>query len=289
MRKKGWIKKVLKIIGIILMVLIVAFSILFYRIFRPLSDLQIVEKFETETIQPFIKHIDFRDKKVRVIQMQKEIDSTLPTLIFVHGSPGSSMDFKRYLSDEELNKKANLITYDRIGYGENDRGDILNSVDEEVDLLHLIIEDFNLNKLILIGYSYGGTTVLASTKNISKKIILAGAVKGDLEPMFWAMNLYKWKFTRPFIPKVFQGASREKLRHINELVAYENKWNLSETKVISIHGSADRIVPYENSLFLKDLLDQDKFELITIEEGTHSLIWTNFEMIKKEILKVVTE
>ena len=139
MRKKRWIKKTLKIIGILLLVLIVTISILFYRIFRPLSDLQIVEKFETETIQPFIKYINFGDKKVRVIQMQKEIDPVLPTLVFVHGSPGSSMDFKRYLSDEELNKKTNLITYDRIGYGENYRGDVLNSVNAVIFQLHLIL------------------------------------------------------------------------------------------------------------------------------------------------------
>lgn len=289
MKRKKLIKKVLKIIGILFLVLIVAISILFYQIFRPLSDMQVLEKFETESVQPIIKHINYKNYDVRVFLMQKEIDTTLPTLVFVHGSPGSAMDFKRYLVDKELNKKANLISYDRVGYGEKDRGNVLNSLGEEVELLHQVIGKLNPSKLILVGYSYGATTVLASSKDVSKKMILAGAVKGDLEPMFWAMNLYKWSITRPFIPKIFQGASREKLRHVDELVAYENLWNQSNSEVISIHGDADNIVPYENSLFLNEIFDKEKFDLITLDEGTHSLIWTNYDIIKKEILKIIKE
>jgi len=289
MKIKNWFKKILKIVGILLLLVIISFSILFYRIFRPLSDEEILEKFETESVQPTISYIDYKGKKVRVVHMQKVIDTTLATLVFVHGSPGSLMDFKRYLKDEDLNKKANIISYDRVGYGENNRGEILNSIEEEVELLHKIIENLNPDKLILIGYSYGGTTVLASPKKINQKMLLAAAVKGDLEPMFWALNLYKWKLTRPFVPKIFQAATQEKLRHIKELKTFEKVWNQSDAKVISIHGSLDRIVPYENSLFLTNIFDKDKFTLITLEKGTHSLIWTNFEIIKNEILKVIVE
>lgn len=289
MKRKKLTRWILRIIGILLFIIIVGVTILFNRFFSPLTDSDIEEEFKSDSVQVFIEHLEYKEKKVRVIKMQETIDSTLATLIFVHGSPGSSMDFKRYLGDKELNLVTNVLAYDRVGYGAFDQGEILQSLEEEVEVMHRVIESVESNNIILIGYSYGGTTVMASAKDVEKKIILAAAVKGDLEPMFWALNLYKWNFTRPMVPKVFQAASEEKFRHLDELTEFENRWNQSSANVISIHGDSDKIVPYENSLFLKKIIDPEKYELVTLKKGTHSLIWTNFDFIKKELLKVIEQ
>ncbi len=283
--QRKWLRKGLKIIGIAVVVLILVISFLVYRFTKPQTDQQIIDKFENDTFQPTIDHFYYNDKEVRVIKMQKEIDTSLTTLVFVHGSPGSSMDFKRYLKDTALNKRANLIAYDRIGYGNNNRGKVLNSVEKEVEVLDHVINGINSEKIILVGYSYGGTIVMASPKKYKKKIALAAAVRGDLEPMFWILNFYKWKITRPLIPKVFQAAAQEKLKHVTELPTLENQWNISESKVLSIHGTADRIVPFKNSVFLEKIMDKDKFKLLPIEEGNHGLVWNKFDLIDKEILK----
>ena len=283
------IRKILKIIGWTLLVLVIILVYLIYAFTSPSSDAEILEKFEGDSIQPIISYEVFKDKQVRVIAMQKEIDSLLPILFFVHGSPGSSMDFRRYLSDPVLNSLANIISYDRIGYGPERTGEVLNTLQEEVDLLHQLLKGMDVSKVVLVGYSYGGTVVMASDLDYKKKIALAASVKGDLEPMFWAMNLYSWKLTRPLIPKVFRGASIEKFRHVTELGEYEKKWNVSKSKVLSIHGKEDFIVPFENSIYLQQLLDKTKFSLIPLEEGNHSLIWTNFDLIKIELIKSLSK
>ena len=208
------IRKIFKIIGWTLLILIAVLVYLIYAFTSPSTDAEIFEKFEGNSIQPVINYEVFKDKQVRVIGMQKEIDSSLPILFFVHGSPGSSMDFRRYLSDADLNSMANIISYDRIGYGPERTGEVLSSLQEEVDLLHQLLKGMDVSKVVLVGYSYGGTVVMASGLDYKKKIALAASVKGDLEPMFWAMKLYSWELTRPLIPKVFRGASIEKLRHI---------------------------------------------------------------------------
>lgn len=283
--KKRWIKIVLKVIGYGLIVLVLIISFLLYRFTKPISDQAIIEKFEDSSNQPIIDSFYYKDKKVRLIKMQKKIDNDLPTIVFVHGSPGSSMDFKKYLKNAELNKKANLIAYDRIGYSNTNIGEVLNSIKEEVEVLHFLINKIDPKKVILVGYSYGGTVIMADSKNYKKKIALAAAVRGDLEPMFWLLNIYKWCTTRPLVPKILQAAASEKYRHINELVTIENHWNISESKVLSIHGTSDRIVPFQNSLFLKKIMDKGKFELLTIEDGNHALVWNQFDLINKEILK----
>ena len=283
------IRKIFKIIGWTLLILIAVLVYLIYAFTSPSTDAEIFEKFEGNSIQPVINYEVFKDKQVRVIGMQKEIDSSLPILFFVHGSPGSSMDFRRYLSDADLNSMANIISYDRIGYGPERTGEVLSSLQEEVDLLHQLLKGMDVSKVVLVGYSYGGTVVMASGLDYKKKIALAASVKGDLEPMFWAMKLYSWELTRPLIPKVFRGASIEKFRHITELPAYEKRWNLSPSTVLSIHGKEDFIVPFENSVYLEQLLGKTKFSLIPLEKGNHSLIWTNFDLIKKELIKSLSK
>lgn len=284
--KKNWKNIFMKIVGASVLILILLLTVGIFQFSKRKSDKKIVKSFQQDSVQVFIKHLDFNDKDIRVLEMQKELDVTLPTLVFVHGSPGAALDFKKYLLDIELNKKYNIIAYDRIGYSDVATGEVLNSIADEVEVLHEVIKKLNSKNIVLLGYSYGGTIALASTKNYKKKIILAGAVKGDLEPMFWALNIYKWKLTRPLVPKVFQAASQEKLEHVTELPAYENKWDISEASILSIHGKKDKIVPFENSLFLQEKIDEDKFTLLTIDKGNHSLVWTNFELIKSEILKV---
>lgn len=283
------IKKIFKITGLILLLV---FSILIYALIdfiSPKTDAEVKKKFEEAAFQPVLSYESFQGREVRMLRMQKELDTLLPTLFFVHGSPGSSMDFQRYLKDSMLNSMANVMAYDRIGYGRSKTGEVLGSIEEEVILLHQLLKELNTSKVILVGYSYGGTVVMASEKQFKKKIVLAASVRGDLEPMFWALNLYKWNLTRPLVPKVFQAATIEKLRHVEELPLYAKKWDLSPTSVLSVHGKEDFIVPYQNSLFLEQIFDVNKFDLIPLEEGDHSLIWSNFDLIKDVLINSIKE
>ncbi len=287
--KKNWIRKTLKITGVIFMALIAVAGYLTYRFTSPDTDEEIKDRFQGEAYRPYISYENFKGFQVRVISMQQDIDEELPTLVLVHGSPGSAMDFKKYLKSEALNKIANVMTYDRIGYGKNNTGEVLPSISEEVELLHHLMRNIDEKKIVLAGYSYGGTVIMASSGSFKKKIALAAAVRGDLEPMFWVLNLYHYKLTRSLMPNVFKAATIEKLRHVEELPAFEHQWSNSKSEVLSIHGKKDRIVPYENSLFLQSLFDPQKFSLITLEKGNHALIWTNFDLIEAAFVKSLKE
>lgn len=283
MKRRFW-RKLLRIAGVSLLLILIVFAVVAYRFISPKSDKQIIATFEGEKHQPHIELFDFKGNRVRVIQMESELDTMLPCLVFVHGSPGSSMDFKRYLKDEDLNASFNLIAYDRVGYSDRNPGTPLKSVDEEVELLHALLKEYDLRRTTVVGYSYGGTVVMASPDDYDRKVALAAAVRGDLEPIFWGLKLYQWKLTRPLLPAVLRAASEEKMRHIEELKDYDQRWKASSSKVLAVHGRKDFIVPYQNSVYLAELLG-DRLDLVTLEEGDHALIWTDFELIKKLLLE----
>ena len=281
------LKKIFKIIGIVLGILMIGIFIAAHVLLKPRSDEKVLEKLDNLHHKPHIYYNLYQEFTYRVVGMQKKLDTTLPTLVFVHGSPGSVLDFSRYFKDSLINAKANILGYDRIGYGVNNAGEVNGTIAFELEILHDVTKEIPTDKIILIGYSYGGPVVLASPKPYKYKVSLASSISADLEPMFWPLNLYKWKLTRPLLPKVLKAASEEKYAHLSDLPNYEDKWNLSPSPIVNIHGDEDWIVPYENSKNLEKKIDKNKFTMVTIGGGGHELIWSDFTLIKNEILKIL--
>jgi len=282
-------KKALKIFTVVITISIVVLVVLFYRFSTPKSDKKIEADFLKSNSSIYLRQHQFKDYKYRVLTTKKELDSTLPTVVFVHGSIGSLLDFKTYLKDEDLNKGANLISYDRIGYGINYTGEVKESIAFESDLLADLIKDIPSNNIILVGYSYGGPIALAIKNKVKRIILLAPAVYSKVEPMPWALNLYKWKFTRNLMPKIWQAASKEKLSHKIDLERFENNWSKNKSNIISIHGDEDWIVPYSNSIYLQENIINKQFELVTLKEAGHGLVWSHFKEIKKVLLQQINK
>lgn len=279
------IKKILKIGSVLLGILLIIFVFLFYKFSTPKSTNKISEEFAKNNCEVFIKKQQFRNFQYRVLHLQEVIDTTLPTIVFIHGSIGSASDFKKYLMDRTLNQRANLIAYDRVGYGIYQTGMVQNSIRFEVELLEDLLKSINSKKIILVGYSYGGPIALASLKSYQKVILLAPAVYSKVEPMPWVLNLYKYKLLRWILPETWKAASKEKLSHRADLERFESNWDRNSSEIISIHGKKDWIVPIENSYYLKNNLPNNQFELVTLNRAGHGLVWTHFDEIKETILE----
>ncbi len=283
-------KRVRKIVKIALWIILGLFVILLiaaHVFLKPASDEKVKTELSEGIGKPYISKNTYQEFEYRSIAMQKELDTIKPVLVFVHGSPGSSLDYKRYLNDTLLNEKFNLITYDRVGYGNDNLGEIQGTLAFELEVLHDLIKDIPVEQIVLAGYSYGGPVILASEKKYKYKVSLASAVVGEYEPMFGILNFYKWKLTRPLVPSMLKAAAKEKFAHLNDLPNYKDKWNVSPSKIINIHGDKDFIVPYKNSMFLQEVIDKEKFKMVTIKDGGHDLIWSHFDLIKTEILKTL--
>jgi len=279
------LKKLLKIIWITLLFLLIGFYIFFYAATAPKSDEKVLSSFKEMGSSPIIKHKKFRSFDYRELTIER--DTALPTIIFVHGTIGSVLDFRRYMTDSLLQKKANMIVYDRIGYNYEDEHDVQESIAFEVEMLESISQEVKPEKTILVGYSYGGPIVLASKKKYKKVVLLAPAVYSKVEPMPWMLNLYKWKLTRWIVPPVWKQASKEKLSHPSDLKKFEHRWIENPNSILSIHGDADWIVPYANSEYLKKQFPENQFSLVTLKDAGHGLIWMNFSEIKQQLLKQI--
>jgi pimeloyl-ACP methyl ester carboxylesterase len=284
---KKRIKQILKILGILLLAVISFILIQFYRFSIPKTDVAIFKEFKKNKVSVFIEKKEFKSFDYRVLTTQKVIDTVKPTIVFIHGSIGSALDFKKYMLDSVLQKKANLISYDRIGYGKYQTGEVQESIAFEKEMLEDLTKNLNPKNTILVGYSYGGPIALASKKEYKKIVLLAPAIYSIAEKMPWLINFYKWKITRWLLPKTWQAASKEKLTHKKDLQNFEVTWNENPSNIICIQGNDDWIVPYKNSLLLQKQIATDNFKLVTLKNAGHGLVWTNFKDIKRILLQQI--
>ncbi len=277
------IKKIVKIILITVSLLFLGLYLLFVRFSNPDSDQKILDAFEKFPVTPKLSYKTYKNFTYRTISTF--LDKNAPTLIFVHGTIGSCSNFIKYMSDKTLTKKFNMLAYDRIGYNYQDKNQVQESIAFERDLLDDLLTDTPNQNNILIGYSFGGPIALASQSKVKKIILVAPAVYSEAEKTPWIINFYKWKATRWLVPNVWKQASKEKMSHAKDLQSFEQNWKHTPNKVISIHGETDKIVPYENSLFLEKEIPSDQFQLISIKSAGHDLIWSQFSFIKQQLLK----
>jgi len=278
-------KKILKIIGIVLLILFIGLYILFYRMTAPKSDEKVLADFEELGVTPTITHEKFKTFDYRKVAVVK--DTSLPTLVFVHGTIGSVLDFKEYMTDSIMLTKANTIIYDRVGYNYDEQNEVQESIAFEVEMLEDIVKDLNPEKTILVGYSYGGPIALASKKKYKKVILFAPAVYSKVEPMPSMINVYKWKLTRWMVPPIWKQASKEKMSHKEDLEKFEKTWNENPNQVVSVHGNADWIVPYSNSEYLQELFPKEQFSIITIPDAGHGFVWSKFSELNPILLKEI--
>jgi pimeloyl-ACP methyl ester carboxylesterase len=82
-----------------------------------------------------------------------------PTVIFLHGNPGTCLDFTPVM--EKLSPKVRSYAFDRPGYGWSDRPAPQMGPVAQARWLHDELKKMGLRRPVLAGFSYGGAVALA--------------------------------------------------------------------------------------------------------------------------------
>jgi len=218
-------------------------------------------------------------------------NDSLPTLFFVHGSPGSWDAFSRYLKDKDLLSKYRMISIDRPGFGDSEFGKAKN-LEEQSKLISPLLVYFKNNKPVyVIGHSLGGPMAIRLVADnpdyFSGIILLAGSVDpGEEKPEKWRPVLYKTPF-KFFVPGAFRASNQELWYLKNDLKILKNDFPKITCPVWIIHGDKDDLVPVGNAAFAKEMLVHAKKVETTILPGAnHFIPWQHYEEIKGVLMKL---
>jgi len=148
-----------------------------------ITDDQAKKEFTEKGLQLNIKTIVADHFKLHYVISGND---TLPTLFFVHGSPGSWDAYKQYLEDTDLLAKYRMVSIDRPGFGYSQFGEAKNLTEQSGIISPLIDLLKNGKPLYIIGHSLGGPLAVQIVADNPGKfygmVLLAAAVDKAEEP-----------------------------------------------------------------------------------------------------------
>ena len=216
---------------------------------------------------------------------------TLPTLFFVHGSPGSWNAFKRYLQDKDLIRHYRMVAIDRPGFGFSEFNNARNLTEQTRIIDHLLTSIRNDKPMFLVGHSLGGPLIvklyLDNSSLISGLVILAGALDPKAEkPEKWRPLLFKTPLNY-FVPGAMRPSNEELWYLKKDLQVLDKELDKVFCPVWIVHGDKDSLVPVSNTAYAQRKLTNAKSVEITILRGAnHFIPWTHFAEIKGLLLNI---
>ncbi len=283
---KRFFMRLFFIIGIILLVwLILAQSCLTMR--KP--DAEQVETFAKKGLQLHLSILTVDGYPLHYAAIGND---SLPTLIFVHGSPGSWDAFESYMEDSALLRKFRMVSVDRPGFGYSDYGHP-EHLDEQSLRISPLIEQMSRNHqpVFLAGHSLGGPMVIKLAADndslISGVVVISGSIDpAEEKPEKWRPVLYKTPLTY-FVPGAMRPSNEELWYLKKDLVNLKSDFSRITCPVYFIHGAADPWVPPANVAYgRKMLIHASKIEVTMIPGANHFIPWTKFPEIRAVLLKL---
>ena len=259
-----------------------------------ISDRKVRKEFEDQKQKPTFGYVEFKERKIHYTKIGND---SLPTLFFIHGSPGDWSVFLDYFKDSTLLKRTNMVALDRTGYGKSDFGNYEKNLKQQALFYKGVLEryqDSTKQKPILISHSYGGAVVLQMAidypEMMSGVIILAGLASSELTVPRWYNGAAKSIFVRWWLPVALTVSNKEMLHLQEDLKLIENDFDKIKVPIMVIHGQKDKIVPYGHALFIKEKLENiTSFKLITLPKANHFIPWKNQDTVRNVIVKMLEE
>lgn len=213
----------------------------------------------------------------------------LPTLVFVHGTPGSWNAFTQYMQDKELLQRFRIISVDRPGFGYSDFGKVSNLATQSAVLNQWMKKVDNGKPVYLVGHSLGGPLVMKMAVDDQKLydglVVISGSIDPDEEkPEKWRVLLYKTPLNY-FLPGAFRPSNKELWYLKQDLKDLKKEIPSITIPVYFIHGDNDTWVPPGNVEFGKKMLrNSEQIGELMLPKGNHFIPWTHFKEIR-DVLK----
>jgi pimeloyl-ACP methyl ester carboxylesterase len=218
-------------------------------------------------------------------------NDSLPTLVFIHGSPGSWFHYMRYMYDSSLLSKFRMIGIDRPGFGHSDFGDAMHLQDQSRLLVSVLKNLRNDKPMYVAGHSMGACVVVQMAAYepslFSKIILLAAPIDVKLEKKELWRHIME---VRPFywcLPRAFAPSNTELLWLKKDLIPFADDLKKVTTDVIFVHGDKDTWVPIENVAYgIKMMTNARSIRSDTLRGADHQIPWKNQDSIKAVLLRL---
>jgi pimeloyl-ACP methyl ester carboxylesterase len=255
------------------------------------SDDKAIRDFAKKGLELKTNYIKVNGRDIHYVMVGND---SLPTLVFLHGSPSAWTSFSSYLEDPALLFHYRMVSVDRPGFGYSDFGEALPMEDQAMLILPLFNAISNGKPLYLAGHSLGGPLCIklaADAPELFKGIMLiSGSVAPDLEPT------EKWRFVMDnfpldmFLPGSFRPSNKELVYFKKDVIELSKDFSKIICNVYLVHGDKDTWVPPGNVDYARSkLINAAKVKTLMLPGGTHFIPWTKKKEIVNELIKMAED
>lgn len=216
-------------------------------------------------------------------------------VVFVHGSPGNANAFAHLMRHTPLLKNYSLIAVDRPGYERAGDSKPERSLAKQSETIHHIVSEHRANKkVILVGHSFGGPVIARMAVDYpdiyQRLVMVAASVDPQREKTKWFQIPANWKVFRWMVPDALDTSNQEILALKKELITLKKDLIIKNKElhkntigVYIVHGTADKLVPYDNVHYMRKIYGKSVKKVIRLEGVNHFIPWSH----SQEIIKAV--
>ena len=289
-RKGKWLRRSLRILlGLIMFFIIACFVFDHYIQFRK-SDDELNKFFTDNHIPGKIGYYFTHGRRLRYVTIGSD---TLPTLVFIHGSPASMSLYRGRFSDSIILKTFRILAVDRPGYGYSGFGDPEPSIQKQSEMIRSLLDSVYKVKhpVIVVGGSFGAPIACRLAMDhpelVDGLVITGPAIGPGREKVFWFAPIIEHPAIRWMIPRMFKSANTEKLHHKEELEKMLPYWKNIRVPVMYLQGAKDHLIDTSNASFARhELVNAPYLNIYFFPNRHHYLAQYEWPTIRSRIMEV---
>jgi len=150
--------------------------------------------------------VEINDQQIRVYQT-----GSGPDILLIHGLPGCIEDWETIIP--HLSKKYRVTAFDRPGHGFSSANKLKYNLAQNADFAFALIDKLKLNNPVIVGHSYGGSTVVEmaerSTSNVKAFVSVSPVTssRGKPDTIFYILKIPVIGPASAWLVKLFTGCS----------------------------------------------------------------------------------
>ena len=222
-----------------------------------------------------------------------------PTVVFIHGTPGSWRSLGRLLNHPQLLEQARLVAIDRPGWGGSvlvEKGTEGSFAEQDkliAPLLERLKQESGNKPLILVGHSLGASYApyLASRHPdlVDGVLMAAGAINPKLgKPRWYNYAASVWPISR-LIDERLQKANVEIWGVHEALTELEPWWQEATIPLIYMQGEEDELVDPRNLDYAEASLPKNNTRVVRIPNQSHFVHRQQEQLIADLTLEILAQ
>ena len=289
-RKGRWLRRLLRVLIILIGIIIIACLVFDHYVQFRRSDEELNKIFAEQNINASIHYYTTHGRKLRYVAAG---DDSLPTLLFLHGSPGSISYYSSRYKDSSLAGNFRIYAVDRPGYGYSGLGDPEPSIQKQAEMIRPLLDSLHkaVHPVIVVGSSYGASVacrIAMDYPELVDGLVLTGPAIGPGRETYFAITPFIENVAvRWLIPRIFRSANTEKVHHKKELEKMLPLWKNIRVPVYYLQGIDDDIVDTSNASFARErIVNAPSLEIKFLNGREHLLARYEWAAIRTGILDI---